>query len=57
MTHWANLAEWRSHGKNSAFSNGQPADVSAGKLPKGKGVAELQYESMMDNKVNFYEMP
>jgi hypothetical protein len=21
------------------------------------GVAELQYESMMDNKVNFYEMP
>jgi hypothetical protein len=22
-----------------------------------KGVAELQYESMMDNKVNFYEMP
>ena len=21
------------------------------------GVAELQYESMIDNKVNFYEMP
>jgi hypothetical protein len=21
------------------------------------GVPELQYESMMDNKVNFYEMP
>ena len=36
MTHWTNLAEWRSHFKNSAFSNGQPADVSACKLPKGK---------------------
>jgi len=33
------------------------ADVTAITASANYGVAELQYESMMDNKVNFYEMP